>query len=65
MCDASCGSMLIHKKKLLLMENFEHLDEEELKAENDFLKMKIMLERGGILVIQAKMSCLHKLKMHF
>ena len=47
MCDASCGSMLIHKKKLLLMENFEHLDEEELKAENDFLKMKIMLERGG------------------
>lgn len=30
------------------MENFENLDEnEKLKAENDFLKMKIMLERGG------------------
>jgi len=30
------------------MENFEHLDDEEkLKAENDFLKMKLMLERGG------------------
>lgn len=30
------------------MENFESLNQEEnLKAENDFLKMKIMLERGG------------------
>jgi len=29
------------------MENFEHQDEEQLRAENDFLKMKIMLERGG------------------
>jgi len=30
------------------MENFEYLGEEgQLKAENDFLKMKIMLERGG------------------
>ena len=29
-------------------ENFESSDEEEkLKAENDFLKMKIMLERGA------------------
>ncbi len=30
------------------MENFEYFNEEEkLKAENDFLKMKIMLEHGG------------------
>jgi len=34
--------------KLLAMENFKHLDgEEKLKAENDFLKIKIMLEHGG------------------
>jgi uncharacterized protein YneR len=31
------------------MEDFNHLNEEEkLKAENDFLKMKIMLENGGV-----------------
>ena len=30
------------------MEDFSHLNEEEkLKAENDFLKMKLMLEQGG------------------
>ena len=34
--------------KPLSMEDFEHMsDEEKLKAENDFLKMKVMLERGA------------------
>lgn len=32
------------------MKEFEHLDaEERLKAENDYLKMKLMLERGAII----------------
>lgn len=32
------------------MKEFEHLDDEErLRAENDFLKMKLMLERGAVI----------------